>query len=126
MSTVSRRDFVQAGATAGLALASSPAAGAVEVPAGASPTPWIVMVYLAGDNSLSEDMVLALQDLLAEELPGGSRIVAQFDPSGVGLAAQRYVFYKGFIPRQPLEHYRVKDFDALEINTGSREAWRTS
>ena len=31
--------------------------------------PWLVMVYLAGDNNLSEDMVLALQDLKAEGPP---------------------------------------------------------
>ena len=64
--------------------------------------PWLVMLYLAGDNNLSEDMVLSLQDFLpvgsvvgASSSPGrrsGDAIVAQFDPSGMGLATQRYDF----------------------------------
>ena len=54
--------------------------------------PWLIMLYLAGDNNLSEEMVLSLQDLLAEGVPADARILAQFDPSGVGLEAQRYRF----------------------------------
>ena len=50
------------------------------------------MLYLAGDNNLAEDMVLALQDLVAEGAPDGDQIVAQLDPSGVGLETQRYRF----------------------------------
>ena len=38
-------------------------------PATTSNAPWLVMVYLAGDNNLTEEMVLALQDLAAEGPP---------------------------------------------------------
>jgi hypothetical protein len=82
--------------------------------------PWLVMLYMAGDNNLTEDMVLALQDLKAEEPLNGDKIVAQFDPSGIGLSAQRYDFST---PKGPtLEAYRDKTFNPGEINTGSREA----
>jgi hypothetical protein len=43
---------------------------------------------VAGDNNLSESMVLALQTLNAFKVAGklpGVAVVAQFDPSGVGL-----------------------------------------
>ena len=49
------------------------------------------MLYMAGDNELTEEMVLALQDLVARPLTE-SKIVAQLDPSGIGLETQRYVF----------------------------------
>ena len=42
--------------------------------------PWLVMLFLAGDNSLNEDMVLALQDIQAEGAPAGDRLVALLDP----------------------------------------------
>ena len=31
--------------------------------------PWLVMLYLAGDNNLAEDMVLSLQQLIEEGVP---------------------------------------------------------
>ena len=54
--------------------------------------PWLTMLYMAGDNNLTEEMVLALQDLVAEGAPPGSAIKAQFDPSGEGFDTQRYTF----------------------------------
>ncbi len=82
--------------------------------------PWLIMLYLAGDNNLTEEMVLSLQDLREEGPPAGDKVVAQFDPSGLGLETQRYVFdeRKGL----PLEKYRDETFAGLEINTGSPEA----
>ena len=82
--------------------------------------PWLVMLYMAGDNDLSEDMVLALQTLQAEGPPKGDRIVAQFDPSGVGLSAQRYDFSEAK-SKKSLEECLVKDKDngAFEPNMGS-------
>jgi len=53
---------------------------------------WLVMFYMAADNNLTEDMVLAMQDLAAVGPPAGYRIVAQFDPSGLGVGTQRYDF----------------------------------
>lgn len=83
--------------------------------------PWLVMVYLAGDNNLTEEMVLALQDLLAEGPPPGDKIVAQLDPSGVGLSTQRYDF-STIAPGKKLEDYLDPDYAAEETNTGSPEA----
>ena len=120
MSTLSRRDFVQKSAAAGVALASSRAAAESEASAASSQDPWLVMVYLAGDNNLTEDMVLALQDLQAEGPPSGDKIVAQFDPSGVGLFTQRYDFSTPMGPA--LEDYRDKTYGGAEGNTGSGEA----
>ncbi|HSD67671.1 MAG TPA: hypothetical protein VLF95_13275, partial [Vicinamibacteria bacterium] len=80
------------------------------------------MVYQAGDNNLAEDMVLALQDLAAEGGSlQGSRIVAQLDPSGFGLSAQRYDFGRK-APGKPLDEYRDPDSSPSEVNTGSQEA----
>ena len=82
--------------------------------------PWLVMVYMAGDNSLSEDMVLALQDLMAEGPPKGDHIVAQFDPDGVGLTSQRYEC-SAPTTGKGLEAYRVKTFKPIETNTGDKQ-----
>ncbi|MCG6928791.1 MAG: hypothetical protein LJF30_26235, partial [Acidobacteria bacterium] len=84
--------------------------------------PWLTMVYLAGDNNLTEEMVLALQNLMAEGLPEKEdRIVAQFDPSGVGLFSQRYDFSDDTNPdgtkKTRLEEY-IQPY-AIETNTGS-------
>ena len=91
--------------------------------------PWLVMLYLAGDNNLSEDMVLSLQDFLpvgsvvgASSSPGrrsGDAIVAQFDPSGMGLATQRYDFSDP-TGKKTLEEFRVPGTYA-ETNTGNPE-----
>ena len=89
------------------------------MPAQAIPRyPWLVMLYLAGDNSLDEDMVLALQELQAEGAPTGDRIVAQLDPSGAGRASQRYDFSVPKPRARHLEDYRVP-FAATESNTGN-------
>ena len=65
---------------------------AMETSASNPNAPWLTMLYMAGDNNLTEEMVLALQDLVAEGAPHGSKILAQFDPSGVGFETQRYIF----------------------------------
>jgi hypothetical protein len=49
------------------------------------------MAYLAGDNSLSEDMVLQLQQVRGADLSWHARVVAQLDPSGVGIPTQRFL-----------------------------------
>jgi cysteine peptidase C11 family protein len=85
---------------------------------GKAEPPWLIMVYLAGDNNLTEEMVVSLQDLQQEGPPKNNIIVAQFDPSGSGLETQRYVFMPG--SRGSLEDHR-QDFSG-EVNTGSAEA----
>ena len=93
--------------------------------------PWLVMAYLAGDNNLSEEMVRALQALQAGDLQGlDMKVVAQFDPSGLGLPTQRYDFST---PKPTLKDYLVTDYldkikndpdpvKALEENTGNPNA----
>ena len=71
--------------------------------------PWLIMLYMAGDNNLSEEMVLALQDLVAEGAPNGSMIVAQFDPSGIGLETQRYRVRLAPGVADTSRHHRVHD-----------------
>ena len=88
--------------------------------------PWLVMLYLAGDNNLTEDMVSALQDLQAGGATPGTKIVAQLDPSSMGLSTQRYDLSKS-APTRPdgrvyLEDFRVSS--SPEINTGSADALR--
>ena len=82
--------------------------------------PWLIMLYLAGDNDLTEEMVLALQDLVAEGAPPKSAIKAQFDPSGEGIDAQRFTFDSA--RHAALEGHRDKTFTGGEINAGSPEA----
>ena len=84
----------------------------------AKPCAWLVMLYMAADNNLSEDMVLALQDLQAEEPPQGCRIVAQFDPSGLGLATQRYDFNREW-PGDGISRHLDPSYHATEVNTGN-------
>jgi hypothetical protein len=90
---------------------------------------WTVMVYLAGDNNLTEEMVWALQELKSWSSNGlpSPRIVAQFDPSGAGIPTQRYDFGK-HAPGSPpvdgdLEYWREPPSQALdETNTGNPNA----
>ena len=90
--------------------------------------PWLVMLYLAGDNNLQEEMIAALQQLKAgrgdpEKTPEGDRIVAQFDPSAIGVATQRYDFsIEQNGDGSGIEDYRVDDGDLAETNTGNIEA----
>jgi len=85
--------------------------------------PWLVMVYMAGDNCLTEEMVLSLQDIMQSGAPHGGIVVAQLDPGGTGIATQRYAFsVPPPEPRSPrpaplpphLEDYRDRTFDGLE------------
>ena len=79
--------------------------------------PWLVMVYMAGDNSLTEEMVLGLSELTAEQPRAEDLIVVQYNPGGTGLATQRYIFSRE--RGTELEELREPDFDGLEVNTGS-------
>jgi hypothetical protein len=77
------------------------------------------MVYMAGDNNLTEDMVFALKDLYAEAPLKGDVIVAQLDPNGAGMGAQRYDFTDG---KATLEECRDKEYVSTHLNTGTVEA----
>ena len=121
MAKLSRRDFVQTGAAAGLGVGAGVAFGPTGGPP-SPPDPWLVMLYLAGDNNLTEDMVLALQDIQAQGLPDGYKVVAQLDPSGRNLTCLRYDFNEPDTEKEGLERYRVKDFVLDESNTGNANA----
>ena len=41
---------------------------------------WMIMLYLAGDNNLSDEMVWALKELNSITLPDGIAVTIQFDP----------------------------------------------
>jgi hypothetical protein len=103
------------------------------VPAPSANTPWLVMIYMAGDNNLSEEMVLALQDVMSEGARQGNVIVAQFDPGGAGIATQRYVFgaagasagipgavTTASIAKLKLKHFEDPHFGGAEVNTGAK------
>jgi hypothetical protein len=86
---------------------------------------WTIMVYLSGDNNLSEEMILALKEM--DRIPPNDyvRVVAQFDPSGLGVPTRRYDFSK---PRAlsgdgNLDHSAVDQRITLgDTNTGNPEA----
>lgn len=80
-------------------------------------SPWLVMLYMSGDNNLSEEMVLALQDFMSVGPPKGDKIVAQFDPSGRGLDTQRYDF-SDWKPNKTLDDFRLPG-DLGEVNAAS-------
>src|SRR6267142_6067083 len=101
----------------------SPASVPLESKAGEDERPWLVMIYLAGDNNLTEEMVAALQELNVGASLTGDRIVAQLDPSAMGIATQRYDFNQ--TPNgdgSRIEHFRASSDNLQETNTGNIEA----
>ncbi len=55
---------------------------------------WTVMVYLAGDNNLSEEMIWTIKEIQAANL-GDNTVAVQFDPRGGSVPVQRYLIKKG-------------------------------
>jgi hypothetical protein len=55
------------------------------------PKRWIIMIYLAGDNNLSTEMVWAIKELYRVAPPEGVVVTVQFDPRGLGQAPRRHV-----------------------------------
>jgi pentapeptide MXKDX repeat protein len=51
---------------------------------------WTVMVYLAGDNSLTTECMFALTEMKKAKLGKDIRVIAQFDPRDERLPTQRY------------------------------------
>jgi hypothetical protein len=89
-------------------------------------TGWLIMLYMAGDNNLSEAMVLSLQTLKTLRVGGSAgdaAIVAQLDPSGVGLPTQTYDFtHAGASSRFHLDECRTIGAAPTEANTGNPNA----
>ena len=64
---------------------------------------WTVLLYMAGDNNLSEECVYALTEI-KEALPREYQkqaVLAQFDPSGVRTSTKRYLLRSNGTPQQP-------------------------
>jgi hypothetical protein len=62
---------------------------------------WTVMVYLAGDNNLSEECVFALTEMKKVALSAEINVIAQFDPMDEFLPTHRYEI-NGKGPNSPL------------------------
>src|SRR5262245_27359188 len=58
---------------------------------------WTLMVYLAGDNNLSQDMVWALKEIYRVGPPDGVAITLQFDPLARGRSTR---FFRLLSPSQ--------------------------
>ncbi len=52
--------------------------------------PWTIMIYLAGDNNLSDEMIWALKEIYRVGSGGYCNIVVQFDPSASANGPRRY------------------------------------
>jgi hypothetical protein len=52
---------------------------------------WIVMVYLAGDNNLSEEMIYSIKEIYRAGISKDFDVIVQFDPSAIGAPVRRYV-----------------------------------
>src|SRR6476469_878498 len=104
--------------------------GAVDMSEEPANPEWLVMLYLAGDNTLTEAMVLALQTLKTLKAAGRfarGAIVAQLDPSGVGLPTQTYYFTgvlrSGRLRMIPqLDEFLDPSYSLSETNTGNPNA----
>src|SRR5688572_32313631 len=51
---------------------------------------WTVMVYMAGDNNLSEEMIYAIKEMYRVGVTKEFDVTVQFDPSGIGPRVRRY------------------------------------
>ena len=77
---------------------------------------WTVMIYMAGDNNLSEECVYSLTQIKEslKDIPELS-VIAQFDPSGVRAETKRYDLTHAHTLTKDAESTGWK---ALETNTG--------
>jgi hypothetical protein len=55
---------------------------------------WTIMIYLAGDNNLSDEMIWALKELLRIGVGSNCHVAAQFDPSATYTGPRLYSFDK--------------------------------
>jgi Clostripain family len=55
---------------------------------------WTVMVYMAGDNNLSEEMIYAIKEMYRVGVTNDFEVIVQFDPSALGAPVRRYVISK--------------------------------
>ena len=67
------------------------------------PNEWTVMVYLAGDNNLSEEMIYAIKEMYRVGTNNQFEVIVKFDPSAIGPGPQDYV-----ISRKKIEDFKAK------------------
>jgi hypothetical protein len=81
---------------------------------------WNIMLYLAGDNDLSDEMIWTLTELFRTELPSQIAVSVQFDPVAKGSPTR---FYRIHAPIHPLIDvdgaFRLEGKDEGEVNDGS-------
>ena len=60
---------------------------------------WTVMVYLAGDNNLTDESVFALTEMKQVNTDDRIAVIAQLDPKSGSIPSRRYVINRG--PAEP-------------------------
>lgn len=83
---------------------------------------WTVMIYMGGDNNLSEEMVWSLKEMKHAGSVKGINVLAQFDPGGLGVPTQRYVMKNcvdGYGSLQTCREKPPKGKRFAETNTGA-------
>jgi Clostripain family len=60
---------------------------------------WTIMLYLSGDNNLSEEMVRALADIKIQGVPTGITFTIQYDPQAPGFPTYRYAITSAKFPK---------------------------
>lgn len=68
-----------------------------------TPPTWTVMIYMAGDNNLTEECIYSLTEMKKADVTGnGLKVFAQYDPKDELLPVQRYEINKCGQPEGPL------------------------
>lgn len=80
---------------------------------------WTVMVYMAGDNNLSEDMITGLKGLKAVAGKGNINIVALYDSNYPAVPVKIYDFSKN-IKKSRLEDYVIKSGSSPALDENFR------
>lgn len=82
------------------------------------PGKWTVMIYLAGDNNLSEECVFSLTEIKEAISVNSDKltVVAQFDPAGVRAETKRYLLQSKKTSLE--EDARATGWKAQETDTG--------
>src|SRR5262245_54284403 len=56
----------------------------------AAKTEWTIMLYLSGDNNLSEEMIRTLNEIQSQGVPEGVAFTIQYDPRAPDTSTLRY------------------------------------
>ena len=62
---------------------------------------WTLMVYLAGDNNLTDECAYSLTEMKRVDTADRINVVAQFDPRGRNVRTHRYVINRGGSAEEP-------------------------